>query len=49
MCARPARRVNGPGARRPTFATTTNALRLELREWLVGERVSLVVIEATGD
>jgi len=31
-----------------TFATTTNAL-LELREWLVGERVSLVVIEATGD
>jgi transposase len=31
-----------------TFATTTNAL-LELRDWLVGERVSLVVMEATGD
>ena len=31
-----------------TFATTTNAL-LELRDWLVAEQVSLVVIEATGD
>ena len=31
-----------------TFATTTNAL-LELRDWLLGERVSLVVMEATGD
>jgi transposase len=31
-----------------TFATTTNAL-LELREWLVAEKVSLVVLEATGD
>jgi transposase len=31
-----------------TFATTTNAL-LELRDWLIGERVSLVVMEATGD
>lgn len=31
-----------------TYATTTNAL-LELRDWLVGERVSLVVMEATGD
>ena len=31
-----------------TFATTTNAL-LELRDWLIGERVSLVVLEATGD
>jgi transposase len=31
-----------------TFATTTNGL-LELREWLVAERVSLVVMEATGD
>ena len=30
-----------------TFATTTNAL-LELRDWLVGERVSLVVMEAAG-
>jgi transposase len=31
-----------------TFATTTNAL-LALRDWLVGEQVSLVVMEATGD
>jgi transposase len=31
-----------------TFATTTNAL-LELRDWLIAERVSLVVLEATGD
>ena len=31
-----------------TFATTTNAL-LEMRDWLVAERVSLVVMEATGD
>jgi transposase len=31
-----------------TFATTTNAL-LELRDWLIAERVSLVVMEATGD
>lgn len=31
-----------------TFATTTNAL-LELRDWLVTEQVSLVVLEATGD
>jgi transposase len=31
-----------------TFATTTNAL-LELRDWLVSEQVSLVVMEATGD
>ena len=31
-----------------TYATTTNAL-LELRDWLVAERVSLVVMEATGD
>ena len=31
-----------------TYATTTNAL-LELRDWLVAERVSLVVLEATGD
>ena len=31
-----------------TFATTTNAL-FELRDWLVGERVSLVVMEATSD
>ena len=31
-----------------TFATTTNAL-LALRDWLVAEQVSLVVVEATGD
>ena len=31
-----------------TFATTTNAL-LELRDWLVDRRVTLVVMEATGD
>ena len=31
-----------------TYATTTNAL-LELRDWLIDERVSLVVLEATGD
>lgn len=31
-----------------TFATTTNAL-LELRDWLIAEKVGLVVMEATGD
>jgi transposase len=31
-----------------TFATTTNSL-LQLRDWLVAERVSIVVMEATGD
>ncbi|MGW1077447.1 IS110 family transposase [Streptomyces sp. NPDC002537] len=31
-----------------TFVTTTNAL-LELRDWLVAEQVTLVVMEATGD
>jgi transposase len=31
-----------------TFATTTNAL-LELRDWLVAQQVTLVVMEATGD
>src|ERR1035441_4242310 len=31
-----------------TFATTTNAL-LELRDWLVDQQVTLVVMEATGD
>jgi hypothetical protein len=29
-----------------TFATTTNSL-LELRDWLVAEKVTLVVLEAT--
>jgi len=31
-----------------TFATTTNAL-FELRSWLVAPKVTLVVLEATGD
>jgi hypothetical protein len=31
-----------------TFATTTNAL-LELRDWLLAQKVTLVVMEATGD
>ena len=31
-----------------TFATTTNSL-LELRDWLVEQKVTLVVMEATGD
>jgi transposase len=31
-----------------TFATTTNAL-LQLRDWLVAQQVTLVVMEATGD
>ena len=47
--------VRSPGARANqrhtevrTFATTTNAL-LELRDWLVGQGVTLVAMEATGD
>jgi len=47
--------VRSPGARANqrhsevrTFATTTNAL-LELRDWLVEQRVTLVAMEATGD
>ncbi len=31
-----------------TFAKTTNSL-LELRDWLLAQRVTLVVLEATGD
>ena len=31
-----------------TFATTTNAL-LELRDWLLDQQVTLVVMEATSD
>ncbi|MDT0465142.1 IS110 family RNA-guided transposase [Streptomyces gibsoniae] len=31
-----------------TFATVTNSL-LELRDWLLAEKVTLVVLEATGD
>ncbi|HET9256707.1 MAG TPA: transposase, partial [Pseudonocardiaceae bacterium] len=47
-------RTPSPGGKRSrrqeirTFATTTNAL-LELRDWLVAEKVTLVVLEATGD
>jgi transposase len=47
-------RTPGPKGKRSrrqeirTFATTTNAL-LELRDWLIDEKVSLVVMEATGD
>jgi transposase len=43
--------VAGRKARRQeirTFATTTNAL-LELRDWLIESKVTLVVLEATGD
>jgi transposase len=43
--------VAGRKARRQeirTFATTTNAL-LELRDWLVAQQVTLVVMEATSD
>jgi transposase len=43
--------VPGRKARRQeirTFATTTNAL-LELRDWLIESKVTLVVLEATGD
>ncbi len=47
-------RTPNPGRKRSrrqeirTFATTTNSL-LELRDWLVAEKVTLVVMEATGD
>lgn len=47
-------RTPHPGGRRSrrqeirTFATMTNAL-LELRDWLLAEKVTLVVMEATGD
>jgi transposase len=46
-------RTPNPGGRRSrrqeirTFAITTNAL-LELQDWLVVEKVTLVVLEATG-
>jgi transposase len=45
VCGRRARRANAPIR---TVATTTNSL-LALRDWLIGERASLVVMEATGD
>lgn len=47
-------RTPNPSGRRPrrpeirTFATMTNSL-LELRDWLVAEKVTLMVMEATGD
>jgi hypothetical protein len=47
-------RIPNPSGRRSrrqeirTFATTTKGL-LELRDWLVAEKVTLVVLEATGD
>jgi len=46
-------RVAGAGRRKTTetvrtWAATTNAI-LALREHLIGEQVSLVVMEATGD
>jgi transposase len=44
----PGRRRNQRATVVRTFATTTNDL-LALRDWLVAERVSLVVMEATGD
>jgi transposase len=43
--------LQGHKARRQeirTFATTTNAL-LELRDWLIESKVTLVVMEATSD
>jgi len=47
--------VRSPGARANqrhtevrTFATTTNAL-LQLRDWLIEQRVTLVAMEATSD
>jgi transposase len=49
-CVRTAKPGRGRSRRQEirTFATTTNAL-LELRDWLVAEKVTLVVMEATGD
>jgi transposase len=49
VCLRtPSRRKGQRHTEVRTFATTTNAL-LEMRDWLVAERVSKVVMEATGD
>jgi transposase len=48
-CVRtPGTRKRSRGQEIRTFATTTNSL-LELRDWLVEQRVTLVVMEATGD
>lgn len=49
VCLRtPSRRRNQRTTVVRTFATTTNQL-LALRDWLVAEKVTLVVMEATGD
>src|ERR1019366_4323124 len=48
-CVRsPGTRANQRHCEVRTFATTTNAL-LELRDWLVEQKVTLVAMEATGD
>jgi hypothetical protein len=48
-CVRsPGARANQRHAEVRTFATTTNAL-LELRDWLIEQRVTLIAMEATGD
>src|ERR1019366_1017803 len=44
----PGTRANQRHCEVRTFATTTNAL-LELRDWLVEQKVTLVAMEATGD
>lgn len=49
VCVRtPGRRRNTRHTEVRTFSTMTNGL-LAMRDWLVAERVSLVVMEATGD
>ena len=49
VCLRtPGRRRNQRTTVVRTFATTTNEL-LAMRDWLLAEKVSLVVMEATGD
>jgi len=49
VCLRtPGKRRNTRHTEVRTFTTMTNAL-LAMRDWLVAERVSLVVMEATGD
>ena len=48
-CVRsPGVRANQRHSEVRTFATTTNAL-LQLRDWLIKQRVTLIAIEATGD
>jgi transposase len=49
VCVRtPGKRRNTRHSEVRTFTTMTNSL-LAMRDWLVAERVSLVVMEATGD